>query len=69
MTNKWIGLSRSMWSALLPVILIMLRVFGVADVDSIGEVATNVFDGVIVVASAVLQFLHQRDPEPTSLAR
>jgi hypothetical protein len=69
MNNKWIGFSRSLWSALLPVILIALRVFGVADVDSIGELATNVVDAVIVAASAILQFKHQRDPEPTTAAR
>jgi hypothetical protein len=69
MTNKWIGFSRSLWSALLPVIMIALRIFGVADVDSIGEVATNVFDGFVIVASAVLQFMHQRSPEPTNLVR
>ena len=69
MQNKWIGLSRSMWSALLPIALVVMRVFGVADVDSIGEVATSVVDGFIVVASVVLQFLHQRNPEPTTLAR
>lgn len=68
MDNKWIGFSRSLWSALLPVILIALRVFGVADVDSIGELATKVVDAVIVAASAILQFRHQRDPQPTSLA-
>ena len=63
MDNKWIGFSRSLWSALLPVILIALRVFGVADVDSIGELATNVVDGLI------LQFKHQREPELTTAAR
>ena len=69
MDNKWLGFSRSLWSALLPVILIALRVFGVADVDSIGELATNVVDAVIVAASAILQFRHQRAPEPTTAAR
>lgn len=69
MDNKWIGFSRSLWSALLPVILIALRMFGVADVGAIGEMATNIVDAVIVAASAVLQFKHQRDPEPTSIAR
>lgn len=69
MDNKWIGFSRSLWSALLPVVLITLRLFGVADAESIGELATSVVDGLIVAASAVLQFLHQRDPEPTSASR
>jgi hypothetical protein len=68
MESKWIGFSRSLWSALLPIALVMMRVFGVADVDSIGEVATNVVDALIVVASVVLQFLHQRDPKPTSIS-
>jgi hypothetical protein len=67
--NKWIGFSRSLWSALLPVVLITMRVFGVADVDQIGETATKVVDSLIVMISAVLQFMHQRNPQPTTLAR
>lgn len=68
MENKWIGFSRSLWSALLPIALVLMRVFGVADVDSIGEVAAGIVDSLIVAASIVLQFLHQRDPQPTSVS-
>ena len=68
MGNKWIGFSRSLWSAVLPVMLIVARMFGIDDADAIGEIATQAIGAVIVVVSLVLQFLHQRNPEPTSAA-
>ena len=68
MENKWVGFSRSLWSMLLPVILVMLRVFGVDDTAMIGDIATKVIDSSIVVASLVLQFLHQKNPEPTNVS-
>jgi hypothetical protein len=46
-----------------------MRVFGVADVDQIGETATTVVDALIIMVSAVLQFMHQRNPQPTTLAQ
>ena len=66
---KWIGFSRSLWSAFLPVALIVSKMFGVDDADQLGEIATQAIDSVIVVASLVLQYLHQRDPQETTAAR
>lgn len=68
MENKWIGFSRSLWSAFLPVALIVARMFGVEGADQLGEIATRTIDSIIVIASLVLQFLHQRNPQPTSAA-
>ena len=65
--NKWIGFSRSLWSALLPLILLALNAAGVTNADNIGAIASRVVEGGIVVAALVLQYLHQRDPKPTTL--
>ena len=67
MENKWIGFSRSLWSALLPLVLLALNAAGVTNADSIGTIASRVVEGGIIVASLILQYLHQRDPQPTSL--
>ena len=69
MDNKWVGFSRSLWSAALPVVLIVARVFGLDGADQIGEIATKVIDSGIVIASMVLQYLHQRNPQPTSASQ
>lgn len=68
MNNKFILLSRSLWSAILPLVLLVLNAFGVTGSTEIGEFANGVVEAVIVIASLVLQFLHQRNPKPTSLA-
>ena len=68
MNNKFILLSRSLWSAILPLVLLVLDAFGVTGSTEIGEFANGVVEAVIVIASLVLQFLHQRNPKPTSLA-
>lgn len=67
--NKWVGLSRSLWSAILPILSIILTAAGVTDVESIGAMGTGIVNGGAVIASAILQFFHQRNPEPTSAAR
>lgn len=67
--NKWIGLSRSLWSAMLPVLALILNQAGVTGADQIGELASNVFNGTMLVVAAVLQYLHQRNPKPTTLAK
>jgi hypothetical protein len=66
MNNKFILLSRSLWSAIL--LLLVLNAFGVTGSAEIGEFANGVVEAVIVIASLVLQFLHQRNPKPTNLA-
>jgi amino acid permease len=68
MNNKFILLSRSLWSAILPLLLLVLNAFGVTGSAEIGEFANGVVEAVIVIASLVLQFLHQRNPKPTNLA-
>ena len=68
MGSKWVGFSRSLWSALLPVTLIVARMFGIEDADQLGEIATKAIDSVIVISSMVLQYMHQRKPEVTSAA-
>jgi len=66
---KWVGFSRSLWSAFLPVALIVSKMFGVESADELGEIATKTIDSVIVIASMILQFMHQRDPQETTAAR
>ena len=66
---KWVGFSRSLWSAFLPVALIVSKMFGVDGADEIGEIATKMIDSAIVIVSMILQFNHQRDPQETTAAR
>lgn len=67
--NKWVGLSRSLWATLLPMGLLILDQTGVAGSAQIGELANTIVTSVIVIASGVLQFLHMRNPQPTSAAK
>ena len=67
--NKWVILSRSLWSALLPILTIVLTAAGVTDVEAIGALGTGLVNGGAVIASVILQFLHQRNPQPTTLAK
>ena len=66
---KWVGFSRSLWSAFLPVALIVAKMFGVDSAEAIGDIATKAIDSGIVIASMVLQMLHQRDPQTTNVAK
>ena len=67
--NKWIGLSRSLWSAILPIVALVLNQLDVTGAEKIGELASNIFNATMLGVSAVLQYLHQRNPEPTSVAK
>ena len=50
MNNKFILLSRSLWSAILPLLLLVLNAFGVTGSAEIGEFANGVVEAVIVIA-------------------
>lgn len=67
--TKWIGFSRSLWSMLLPIIVLTLNQFGVTTSEAIGDNLSNVFNGGLMVVAAVLQLLHQRDPKATTLKK
>lgn len=67
--NKWVGLSRSLWATLLPIIGLILNTTGVSGADGILGLSDTVFNSVLVVVAGVLQFLHLRNPKPTSLAK
>jgi len=67
--NKWVGLSRSLWSALLPILTIVLTAAGVTSADEIGAMGTSIVNGGAIIASAILQYLHQRNPKLTSAAQ
>ena len=64
--NKWVGFSRSLWASLLPIITIILTAAGVTGVEQIDEIGTTIVNAGSVIAGAVLEFLHLRNPKPTS---
>jgi len=66
---KWIGLSRSLWSMILPILALVLNQAGVTGADEIGKLANVVFTGGLGITAAVLQFLHQRSPQLNSAAK
>lgn len=67
--NKWIGKSRALWSALLPILALVLDSFDVTNAESIGELASVLFNSGIGIASGILAFLHARNPVKTSIAK
>ena len=65
--NKWIGLSRSLWATLTPIIGVVLSTTGVVGADGIIALSNTVFGAIIVSIAGVLEFLHQRSPKPTTI--
>lgn len=67
--NKWVLLSRSLWATLLPIIGLILTTTGVTGAEGILGLSDTIFGGGIVIVAGVLEFLHQRNPQPTSIAK
>ena len=65
--TKWIGFSRSLWSMLLPIVVLVLNQYGITNAESIGDSASNVVNAGLIGAAGVLQFMHQVNPKPTRL--
>jgi hypothetical protein len=63
--NKNIVWSRSMWSMLLPIFAIIGQQAGLG--ENFSETLNQAFLGIVGVVSLVLNILHQRRPEPTTL--
>jgi hypothetical protein len=64
--NKNIIKSRSLWSALLPIVAIAGQQAGLG--EGFSQTINQLVVAVIGVAALVLNFMHQRDPKPTTLA-
>ena len=65
--TKWIGFSRSLWSMLLPIMVLVMNQYGITNSESIGESASSVVNAGLIGAAGVLQLMHQVSPKPTRL--
>ncbi len=54
---------------LLPIFALVMSQAGVTGADEIGELANTVFLGATGIVAAVLQFMHQRSPQPTTATK
>lgn len=66
--HKWVGFSRSLWASVLPIITLVLTATGVTGAEQIGAIGTTIVNAGAVVASAVLEYMHLKNPAPTSVS-